>query len=319
MNVLITGGTGFIGAYLTRRRLAQGDRVVIFDVAPNVKRIADILSEVKVVQGSLANASEVYNAVRDNGIETILHLGAMLSSPCEASPWAALQVNVLGTVNVLEAARLFGQPQVIYTSTISTFGLHTGTIVTDTTVQHPTTMYGCGKAFVENLGRYYRSRFGLDFRCVRLSSVMGPGASSRQISQYNGIVQLPLSGRPFTCSVTPEVKVPNMYFKDAALAVDRLSAAPAEAIEMVIYNVAGITPTPSIGDIERAVKKVKPDARISYEPDPKIVALSTAFKVDLFDDAFARNEWGWKPEFSSVDDVVVDFNSELENHPDWYV
>ena len=148
MNVLITGGTGFIGAYLTRRRLAQGDRVVIFDVAPNVKRIADILSEVKVVQGSLANASEVYNAVRDNGIETILHLGAMLSSPCEASPWAALQVNVLGTVNVLEAARLFGQPQVIYTSTISTFGLHTGTIVTDTTVQHPTTMYGCGKVFV---------------------------------------------------------------------------------------------------------------------------------------------------------------------------
>jgi len=211
VNVLITGGTGFIGAFLARRRLAQGDKVVIFDVAPNTKRIADILTEVKVVQGNLANASEVYNTVRDNGIHKILHLGAMLSSPCEASPWAALQVNVLGTVNVLEAARLFGQPQVVYTSTISTFGLHTGATVTDTTVQHPTTMYGCGKAFVENLGRYYRSRFGVDFRCVRLSSVMGPGASSRQISQFNGIVQLPLSGKPFICSVTPDVKVHLFY------------------------------------------------------------------------------------------------------------
>jgi threonine 3-dehydrogenase len=319
MNVLITGGTGFIGAFLARRRLAQGDKVVIFDVAPNTKRIADILSEVKVVQGNLANASEVYNTVRDSGIHKILHLGAMLSSPCEASPWAALQVNVLGTVNVLEAARLFGQPQVVYTSTISTFGLHTGATVTDTTVQHPTTMYGCGKAFVENLGRYYRSRFGVDFRCVRLSSVMGPGASSRQISQFNGIVQLPLSGKPFICSVTPDVKVPNMYFKDAALAVERISAAPAEAIQMITYNVAGITPTPSIGDVEKAVMKVQPNARIEYAPDPKIVALSTAFKVDVFDDAHARAEWGWKPAFSNLDDVVADFKAELEHHPDWYV
>ncbi|MCK9356461.1 MAG: NAD-dependent epimerase/dehydratase family protein [Dehalococcoidia bacterium] len=319
MNVLITGGTGFIGAYLARRRLAQGDRVVIFDVAPNTKRIADIMSDVKVVQGNLANASEVYNTVRDNGIEKVLHLGAMLSSPCEASPWAALQVNVLGTVNVLEAARLFGQPQVIYTSTISTFGLHTGTTVTDTTVQHPTTMYGCGKAFVENLGRYYRSRFEVDFRCVRLSSVMGPGASARQISQFNGIVQLPLSGKPFTCSVTPDVKVPNMYFKDAALAVEGISDAPHEAIQMVIYNVGGIAPTPSIGDIEKAVKRVKPDAQIAYAPDPKIVALSTAFTVDVFDDACARKEWGWKPAFQKVDDVVADFKAELDNHPNWYV
>ena len=163
MNVLITGGTGFIGALLARTHVRRGDNVTIFDIAPNRSRIQDVASDVKIVQGNLSYASEVYNVVKDNHIDRILHLGSMLSAPSDADPWASFQVNVVGSINVLEAARYFGDATVVFPSTIATFGMDTDTVAADNTVQHPTTMYGCGKAYCENLGRFYRAKFGLDF------------------------------------------------------------------------------------------------------------------------------------------------------------
>lgn len=318
MNVLITGGTGFIGALLTRDYVEKGDRVVIFDVAPNLSRVADVKREVTIIQGNVAYASEVCNVVRDHNIDLILHLGSMLSAPSDANPWAAFQVNVVGSVNVLEAARLFGSPNVVFTSTIATFGLDTSSVATDATVQHPTTMYGCGKAYIENLGRFYRSRFGLDFRCVRFPSVIGPGAKVRHVSQYNAwMIEYPLRGKPFECFVTEGTKMPTMYFKDAANAVEAIAAAPAEAIKTVNYNVAGITPTTTAKDVENAVRRRVPDARITYVPDPLIMEYYRTFSLETLDDSRAREEWGWRPSFPDLDAVLLDFKAELARHPEW--
>lgn len=320
MNVLITGGTGFIGALLARSHVARGDNVTIFDIAPNMNRIQDIADIVKVVQGNLSYASEVNNVVRDNRIERILHLGSMLSAPSDANPWASFQVNVIGTVNVLEAARMFDAGTVVFPSTIATFGLDTGTVADDATVQHPTTMYGCGKAYCENLGRFYRNKFGVDFRGVRFPSVIGPGAKVRHVSQYNAwMIEYPLRGRSFECFVTEDTKMPTMYFKDAAHAIDAVANAPIESISTVNYNVAGITPTVSALDIENVVKRHVPDARITYVPDPVIMKYYQTFRIEVFDDSRARDEWGWCPAYPDIDTVLLDFKAELSEHPDWYV
>ena len=319
MNVLITGGTGFIGALLTRTHVRRGDKVTIFDIAPNMSRIKDVASDVKMVQGNLSYASEVYNAVKDNKIERILHLGSMLSAPSDANPWASFQVNVVGTVNVLEAARLFGGATIVFPSTIATFGLDTDTVADDATVQHPTTMYGCGKAYCENLGRFYRTKFGVDFRAIRFPSVIGPGAKVRHVSQYNAwMFEFPLRGKPFECFVTEGTKMPIMYFKDAAHAVDSIANAPIESIKTVNYNVAGITPTRSAGEIATVVRKHVADARITFVPDPVIMEYYKTFKIDKFDDSRARQEWGWCPAYPDIDTVLLDFKAELAEHPDWY-
>ena len=319
MNVLITGGTGFIGALLTRTHVRRGDKVTVFDVAPNTGRIKDVVSDVKMVQGNLAFASEVYNAVRDNRIERILHLGSMLSAPSDANPWASFQVNVVGTVNVLEAARLFGGAMVVFPSTIATFGVDTERVASDATVQHPTTMYGCGKAYCENLGRFYKAKFGVDFRGIRFPSVIGPGAKVRHVSQYNAwMIEFPLRGKPFECFVTENTKMPTMYFKDAAHAVDAIANAPAESIKSVNYNVGGITPTTSAKDIEMVVRRHVPDAKITYVPDPVIMEYYKTFKIEVFDDSRARQEWGWCPAYPDIDTVLLDFQAELSEHPDWY-
>src|SRR3972149_9546994 len=105
MSKLITGGTGYIGAEVGRFLVEGGVGVVLFDVAVNQARIADIEKKVKVVRGDLGVQSDVLNAVKDNGVTEIYHLGSMLTGVSEDNPWGSFQANVVGTYNVLEAAR----------------------------------------------------------------------------------------------------------------------------------------------------------------------------------------------------------------------
>ena len=102
MSILITGGTGFIGAGLARLLLAQGEDVVLFDSVLRIERVADIKDKLKVIRGDVGVWPEVMNAVKENNIEGIFHLGAMLSLPSEDNPWASYQTNVAGTMHVLE-------------------------------------------------------------------------------------------------------------------------------------------------------------------------------------------------------------------------
>ncbi len=319
MRVLITGGTGYIGAELARQLVARGDQVVTFGPTSNPGRVADIARDIIIVRGNVAYESEVFNVVKDNRIERIFHLGSMLSLPSNANPQAAFQTNVVGTMNVLEAARLFDVPQVIFTSTIGTFALGAGQVTTDDTLQRPITMYGSTKLYCECVGRFYRTRYGLDFRSVRYPSIIGPGAKVRVVAQYNSwMIEYPTLGKPFACFVTPQTKRPAMYFKDAVRAVSMIADAPADRIVTVNYNVSGLSPTPTAQDIEHEIRKHFPHAVVTYEPDPAVMRYYETAKTDVFDDTCAREEWSWMPQFKSLESVVADFIQEVRTHASRY-
>jgi nucleoside-diphosphate-sugar epimerase len=319
VRTLVTGGTGYIGAELVRALVSQGHEVVTFGPSTNPRRIADLAGKVAVVRGTLDHAAEVFNAVKDHRIERIFHLGSMLSTPSQANPWASFQVNVVGTMNVFEAARLFEVTQVIFTSSISTFSIGAGKVATDQTIQRPATMYGSGKLYCECLGRFYKEHFGLDYRGVRFPSVIGPGTTQRTVAQYNSwMIEYPALGKPFECFVTPDTKGPGMYFKDAVMALRLLSEAPLERIETLTYNVGGLTPTPTAKEVEMAMRSHIPNAVITYNPDPAIMQYYASAKVEVFDDSCARREWGWQPDFGSLDRIVPDFIAEVRTHPAKY-
>lgn len=319
MAILITGGTGLIGAELARTLVDRGEDVILFDISPNYARIRDIQDKVKVVQGNLAYYAEVFNVVKDNNIEGIHHMGSMLSVPSDANPWASFQVNVVGTMHVLEAARLFDVSKVIFTSSLATYGLACPSVVTDETIQRPTTMYGCGKLYCEVLGMFYRNRFGLDFRTVRYASVVGPGVRTPGVAQWNAwMIEYPALGKPFECYVTADTKVPVIYFKDAARSVDMLYQAAKERIKTINYNVAGVTPSRTAEELEQVVKKYIPEAQISYKPDPKVMDFYRSLRVDVFDDSRAREEWGWQPLYSDFEKVAKDTIEELRARPERY-
>jgi len=315
MRVLVTGGTGYIGAELVRQLVARRDDVVTFGPTSNPARVADVASDITIVHGNLACQSEVLNAVKNHRPERIFHLGSMLSLPSNANPWASFQVNVVGTMNVFEAARLFDVPQVIFISSISTFGLGAGATATDHTIQRPATMYGAGKLYCECLGRSYRSRFGLDYRAVRFPSVIGPGTTQRTVAQYNSwMIEYPALGRPFECFVTPEASGPGMYFKDAVRSLQMIADAPLSGIETLNYNVGGLVPTPTAKEVESAMRVHIPAAVVTYNPDPSIMQYYANAKVVIFDDSCARQEWGWSPQFGSLAEIVPDFINEVQTN-----
>ena len=104
--VLITGGSGFMGIQLAKDLLAEGHRIVIFDLKPP-DSLAAAGGSISFVRGDITDFSQVLNAVRDFRPEVIFHLAAILSVPSEDNPWASISVNGLGTYHILEAARLF--------------------------------------------------------------------------------------------------------------------------------------------------------------------------------------------------------------------
>ena len=124
MSVLITGGAGFVGLEVARQLLAQGETgVTVFSRNPSPLRLGDLADNVTAVAGDVGNYSHVLNVVKASRPRVIYHLGAMLSVPCDADPASAIQTNAMGTFYVLEAARLFEVEQVIFSSSVGTYGL----------------------------------------------------------------------------------------------------------------------------------------------------------------------------------------------------
>lgn len=318
MATLITGGTGLIGAEVARVLLEKGEQgPVLFDFNPSPNRIDDIADQVDVVRGDVGNFSHVIDAVKQARPSVIYHLGAILSVPSDADPASSFHVNAQGTFNVLEAARLFDVPQVIFTSSIGTYGLDIqGETISDGTLQRPVLFYGATKVFGENMGYYYRLKHGLDFRGVRFPSIVGPGVRSPGVAQYiPWVIEECGKGNPYTIYVKPETRVPIMYIRDAARALVMLSDAPKESIETVMYLLAGITPTPSAAELADVVRARIPDAQIDFKPDMQI--QRTLDMLRPLDDSNARREWAWKPNYD-LEQTVVDFLSELRQNSKRY-
>jgi len=320
MSILITGGTGFIGSHVARLLLQDGEKdIFVFDINASTKLLDDIKDRVTLVRGDLGNFSHVFSVVKASRPKTIFHIGGMLSAPSDADHAASFRANTIGTFHVLEAARTFEVPQVIFTSTIATYGLdlEEGAPITDYSLQRPQLFYGTTKVFSELMGQFYRRKFGLDFRGVRYPSIVGPGVKTPGVVQYTSwMIEESVKGNPFTVSVAPETKCPVMYFKDAALAIIRLARAPRENIKMVNYLIAGPKPIASAGELADMVKQRVSGARIIFKTDMELQNILNKL-LHPVDDSVAQKEWGWKAEYDQ-EKIVDDFIAEMKTNPQRY-
>jgi len=319
MAVLITGGYGLIGSTLARMLVEKGEKVWVFDKFTPPQRFQGVADSIQTIPGDLSNFPKVMEAVKESVPRVIFHLGGMLSLPSNADPQSAYATNVAGTYHVLEAARLFQVPKVIFTSTIATYGLDIQKdVIDDFTLQRPLTMYGATKVFGELLGRFYRTKYQIDFRAVRFPAIIGPGAKTAHISIYNAwAVEKAFSNEPYEIFVEPQIRCPILYFKDAARALTLLNSAPPEAIQMICYLIAGTKPMTSAAELEAAIRKHFPKARLTYKPDPLAMAFHGKNQGLKFEDAVAEKEWGWKPEYS-LERTIEDFYAELRKNPERY-
>ena len=312
---MITGGAGFIGSCLAKLLMDEGEKPVIFDIAPFHGTLSGQGDRFVFEPGSIAHLPVVMDAVERNAIDRIFHLGGMLSLPSENNPSGAFDANVVGTRNILEAARIKKMRQVIYGSTIATYSKDIpGSVIDDRTIQRPSSFYGITKTFGELLGRWYHRNYGLDFRGVRLPSIVGPGAKTAHMSIYNAwAIEYSIRGLPYMINCAPETRCPALYYKDAAVALQRLAAADPARIQTRVYNIAGIHPPFSAQELVAVIERRIPGARLSFKPDPVVVALLQELGRMEISDACARAEWDWKASYS-LDAMVDDFIAEFEKN-----
>ncbi len=319
MSILITGGTGFVGAEIARQLLAQGETEIhVLHRSGNFQRLQDIADEIEFIQADLGDTDRITDVVRTTQPRVIYHLGAMLTGPGEANPQAAVQTNALGTYALLEAARLCDVQQLLFSSSIGVYGADIREkVISDVTLQRPLTIYGITKVFGEQLGTYYKHKYDLDFRGLRYPSIIGPGVTTHSVVTFTSLViEECARGNPYTIPVTPETALPVMYYKDAARAMIHLGQAPMESIRTVNYVVDGPKPTPTSGQLAAMVRQRIPGAQITFEPDAELQALIDEVVLPL-DDRRARAEWDWQPTFS-LEAMIDHFIAELRDHPERY-
>ena len=292
MKILITGAGGQIGTDMLPYLISQGHEVAAFDLAP---RPESCPPEVEWIRGDIALAPEMFDAVKSFRPQRLFHLAAILSASGEIVPHRAYRVNMDGTHNALEAARLFDVEQFFYTSTIAVFGPGLESPVGDEVSLRPTTMYGLTKVAGELLGEYYQTTYGLDFRGVRFPGLINAGIPGGGTSDYALFMYVDGMRRgAYEAFVSPESCIPFMYMPDALRAMLELADAPRADLKRSIYNIAAMSPTAQ--EFADAVRARLPAVDLTFRSDPARQAILDSWPLAL-DDSNARREWGWKHEF----------------------
>lgn len=171
MRILVTGGSGFIGLWMIRALLAQGAQVRVLDLTADTPLIREILgntaANVDWRTGDVSDGDAVRAAAE--GCDTLVHLAAILTPACQENPIRGAEINLIGSLNVFEAAREHGIKSVIYMSSAGVFGPEDGT------TPWPTTHYGAFKLAMEGCARAYWADHGIASAGFRPLIVYGPG------------------------------------------------------------------------------------------------------------------------------------------------
>lgn len=179
MRVLVTGGAGFIGAHLVAALAEAGDEVIVLD---NLRRgdTSKITGLARCVEGDLRDAARLSAAMR--GVRRVYHLAAQSNVlGAVADMDYSFQANVVGTYNVLAAAREAGVERVIFTSSREAYGEPSALPVREDAPLNPKNAYGASKVAGEVYCRAFQASYGLDVSVLRLANVYGPGDRDRVI------------------------------------------------------------------------------------------------------------------------------------------
>ena len=314
--VLITGAGGEIGHGLIDHLANEGKQPVItLDV--NHLEPAQAKKVQREFTGSIMDKSLLERVLSEFEVETVYHLAALLSTRAEFTPVTAHQVNVEGTLNLLEfsqrEAESHGRPVTfLYPSSIAAYGLpdldtkRRAGRVSEDDFNTPSTMYGANKLYCEQLGRYYAKFYKqlaaepqsgrVDFRSVRfpglISALTVPSGGTSDYAPE--MVHAAAKGEPYACFVRPDTRIPFMAMPDGIEALLTLARAPKTSLSRTAYNLSAFNP--SAEEVRDEVVRAFPNADITWHTDVKRQGIVDSWPADV-DDTAARRDWGFAPKF----------------------
>ncbi len=289
MRVLLTGGYGFIGAWIVRNLLERGDRAWIYDLREDPRRLRLILSEEEVgrvgfVPGDVTDLAGLQAALARHDITHVVHLAGLQVPTCRANPILGAKVNVLGTLAVFEAVRGAGEQvqRLVYASSAAVFGppeAYPPGPLGDDVLLVPSTHYGYFKCCNEGNARIYYQDHGLSSIGLRPWTVYGVGRDFGMTSEPTKAIKAVALGRPFHISYGGLEAF--QYVDDVAKVFVRCLEAPYRGARS--YNLRGdVVDLPAF---HRALCEVEPSARHLVTHGDR--QLSIAY--DLDDSALQRD------------------------------
>ncbi len=314
--VLVTGANGEIGHGLIERISEEGGKdIVALDLVPLDEELAQRCHEVFV--GSILDSQLTERIVSRYEITEIHHLAALLSTRAEFAPETAHQVNVEGTLGLLQLAleqsSWSGRPvKFLFPSSIAVYGLpdlatkNRAKKVKEYEWIAPTTMYGCNKLYCEAIGRYFSRYYRQlaaekDTRTVDFRSIRFPGLVSAVTLPSGGtsdfgpeMLHAAAQGEPYACFVREDTTIPFMAMPDAVEGLLKLSRASREELKHSVYNITAFSLT--AGEFAEKVREHFPEAKIEFAPDLKRQAIVDSWPMDT-DDTAARKDWGFAPRY----------------------
>lgn len=313
--ILLTGALGQIGSELVMhlRSIYGNNNVIATDIrkiegSPAVEsgpfEVLDVLDSRKMAE-----------TAKKHGVDTIIHLAALLSAVAEAKPVMAWNINMGGLFNALEVARELNC-KLFTPSSIGAFGPSTPKDKTpQDTIQRPETMYGVTKVSGELLCDYYFKKFGVDTRGVRfpglISYVTPPGGGTTDYAV--DIYYDALKNKKYTSFIAEGTYMDMMYMPDALNAIVKLMEAdPSKLIHRNAFNITAMSFEPS--QIAAEIKKHIPKFTIDYKVDPVRQAIADSWPNSI-DDSAAREEWGFEAKYdiaSMTEDMLNKLRAKLE-------
>jgi len=199
----ITGAQGCIGSWIVKALTERGDTAVVFDRSDDSRRLSAImdpeqLAKVRFITGDITDAATVQSALRESGADRVIHLAGLQVPTCRVDPVAGALVNVAGTLNVFEAAKMISIKRVVYASSAAVYGMNDDDVALDETAQcSPTTHYGVFKRANEGNARVYFLDHGIDSVGLRPLTVYGVNRDTGLTSDPTKAMKSAVLGRPF--------------------------------------------------------------------------------------------------------------------------
>jgi UDP-glucose 4-epimerase len=316
MEVLITGGMGVIGSMVARRFVQEGHRPVIMARHLDRSLIRPIEDKIDIELGDVLDLPRILSIIQSYRITHIVHTAALIGALSNQNPPQSVHINVIGTLNILEAARLMKIQKIVYTSAKGVYG-HIGGEFGHPTYKplpedhpkRPMRIYEAAKLMGEHMGQFYQRTYGLEFAALRFSMTYGPGKTVRHgaMSVLSHIIEGAYSGKGVRIEKGGDQKDDMIYNKDVAHSIYLACTVP--KLRYDAYNIgAGVGFT--LKDVAYEVKRLIPEADIQIGPGLHYLG-GPAHYYSVYDTTRAREDLGFSPQFS-LGEAIQDYLETLK-------
>jgi nucleoside-diphosphate-sugar epimerase len=320
MNVLVTGGTGFLGGYLMNALARSGHEAFAFDIAPPSSDMLVVSPDIakRFRAGQINDIARLFDICRTEKIEAIVHSAGMVGfEPSLAQPIATYQTNIMGLANVCEVARQLRMRRVVYVSSNAAYHKGSGATLVETDPAfstregNPAGHYGTSKMAGEAIGLAYASFQDLDFLSLRITAVYGFGMRSPMY--IKPMVENSVLGRPTRFATGGRMKRDYTHVLDCSDGiVTALQAQRWQSGEQRVINVASGNAR-TAAEVAKIVRDEIPGADIEIGDDLTPLEEQNVKMRASLDVSSAKRLLNWSPKWP-LEAGIVEYADTFRRH-----